>query len=263
MEYIAVRQTDTSAIWSALTYDDAKRLHDSAKPHTNAPDRVLGHKRQTQLGIRMWEGNVVYRFHETDVVTFYPDGRVMLRAWESRATDDVVRAILPRCYVEPWYMCPAGHAVIVGDAVYKLAGMRITLRTGATSQDAWTLEDAARDTEPWEKVVIDQKKMRALYKTSGFDTYKAWARMRERLLHHRELKDGSSAGWRKIRDFDLLALQNPKQYEILSSAFTIEQLRMALLSQAEGVATVTTVPHVTRAGIASLKANRTKYGFLL
>lgn len=82
------------------SHADAREAYDKAKPRRGEDPgderRIPGKETSRQMGVRITrEGNVAFRYHRTDVVTWYPDDRCVVETYTSRATCEFANRFLP------------------------------------------------------------------------------------------------------------------------------------------------------------------------
>lgn len=87
-------------IFTVVNYAAAVALHDKIKPMQSGAHKGLkpaGDRRKPQNQIRKGEnGDVIFRMYNTDVVTFEPDGQILVSngGWVSKSTHDYISEIL-------------------------------------------------------------------------------------------------------------------------------------------------------------------------
>jgi len=83
-----------------INYADAVALHDKIKPMQSGAHKGLkpvGDRRKPQNQIRRGEnGDIILKMYVTDVVTFEPDGKILISngGWASKSTHDYISEIL-------------------------------------------------------------------------------------------------------------------------------------------------------------------------
>ena len=86
-----------SALPNINSWEQAKNFWEKAKPlRINPDERFLGRARDpSKLVIRRPDDVYAFRYHYTDVVTYHPDGRLVIRPWESQSTVFFARCLVP------------------------------------------------------------------------------------------------------------------------------------------------------------------------
>jgi len=83
------------AVWSINSYNEAVAFHDSC-PEKGGVRRIKGKEGSRTMSIRMESGSVRFRYHNTDVVTWHPDGSYEIDPYQSRSTCEFANRFLPQ-----------------------------------------------------------------------------------------------------------------------------------------------------------------------
>lgn len=227
------------------TYAEALTHYNTAqRTHPRLAFVPLGKKTQRDLTmVADLDAAVPYvacRYHSTNVVTFYADGRIGLKPYVSRNTDLVVSEILYGL-VRARYTDTLGtqgililHRQYSEHVAVKLspyAGMRDAPITLTACRDGLTLAPGC--TEPFQHPIVDAKVSRAAYKARGLDRFTAWCRARVAMgvpaSRYDYILNQSNIGGAEAR---LAALADPEQWEALYSSHgltAIDRLRQDIL----------------------------------
>lgn len=80
----------------AFFHKAAEKPWRKGKLHTYYSDHALPGKRQRTCGVRMQNENIIFRLHNTDVVTWRPDGSVRVKVYNSQSTCVFINNFIPR-----------------------------------------------------------------------------------------------------------------------------------------------------------------------
>lgn len=177
---------------SLNTYNAAYQFWEKAKPWRNdkresAPRKVL--KDQTKRSLAVYkdrDGNICFKYHYTDVVTWKPDDTCVLEVWTSMSTDTFADAFAPPS-VRPWFMCPEAPAVGFahgeeqhskhGDyswPEYRFFKVNRGSMTMARSEVSGLWSPQGDDFDPWETTTYDKVKARDALKAHGYADLRPW-----------------------------------------------------------------------------------------
>lgn len=157
------------------SYAEAKCVHDNIKPlrgYLPEDPRPLGHRAAANAKtVRMDSaGAVIFKYHATDVVTWYPDESVMFNPWPSKSTATFAHALLP-LFVDTAGECRSltlRRTDGRDDEVYKLSGAPVYLDYDTTT-NTYHLRTAPGSDQPLGTVPVvyqrvDRAKANAVYR---------------------------------------------------------------------------------------------------
>jgi len=245
---------DTNGLPRIECYADALRRWERTpkiRGHAYCAPRPLGRRSQrTKWLVRHGDEAFSCRLHNTDVMTFHKDGRLVVNPWESKTTNDFFNAIVPGA-VHAAFTCPLGAMLWVGswrspDLRGYLIGTTITVHR---VDGAWVLHPDSVPPRPIENYNAEQKQMRAAAKASGFSDFLAWVKASAAMgrvqvfdySYYRQLDDrtvqemlGDPAQWE-----ELFRLAGPTHTEALT------RIRTSVYRAYGGCVRVESLPHLT------------------
>jgi hypothetical protein len=128
------------------TYADALAYFERAKPWRGetaiTAERPMEHRRHRNYGVRNNGGVIRFRMHQTNVVSYHPDGTIEFDVWSSKTTDSFVNSLVGRSISSHF---TSGYIVVDGMA-YRAVNT-VTIRPDRT----------VVTTEKWSKYVVDRK----------------------------------------------------------------------------------------------------------
>jgi len=136
--------TNVADYASALAYFNAMKPWRGETAPTD--ERPMLHRRARHLGVRNDAGVIRFRLHRTDVVSYYPDGSILLDVYASATTDSFANAILDWSILTSFN---SGYVVVDGLAYRAIDTVLID---GDRNVKA---------TQPWSRYVVDRKRMNA------------------------------------------------------------------------------------------------------
>lgn len=154
------------------TYADALAYFERAKPWRGetAPDdeRPMEHHRHRNYGVRNDGGVIRFRMHQTDVVSYHPDGTIEFDVYNSVTTDSFVNSLVDWSIRSHFF---SGYMVI-DELAYRAVDF-VTIRP----------DRSVSTTEKWSKYRIDRKLMNAAIREYAPDLPDAvkWFRAAEAL----------------------------------------------------------------------------------
>jgi len=169
-------------------YSDAKLYWEKTKPWRGDSDtntRPLAKRKRNQTIRQLNDGSFACRLHQTDVVTYHPNGDVSLQAYPSVSTDAFANRLTPHG-VTTNFNSAAGYVVALShptdhtkDRFYKMEGVHnhLTIRRG---ENGWAPVDLS-ETTPFIKYRLDVTKKNAVFKQYDVAGFKAWFKARESL----------------------------------------------------------------------------------
>ena len=167
--------------FTALVYDHASALayyHDCT-PWRGDPDdaeRPLKHNRKRHMGVRLdRQGNVIFRLHRTDVVTYTTAGTIKLQTYRSMSTDAFANSLTP-----PWLLCGFNSGYLCFGSVWNGGGKLYAL-TPHMEIDLETRIIVSGKTK-WVRERVNVKRANAARKKYDFAAFKAFIAARDTLL---------------------------------------------------------------------------------
>lgn len=170
---------------AARSYADAVEIYNQAIPWQNGgDDRPLPNKRARHMGVRMRGDDVIFRYHRTDVVTWFSDNSFVIDAsWGSRSTDAFANHYMPYDF----NLTRESRALHVGGwengKTYPVAS-EVTV-----AADRTVLTDAI-----FQRSIHKRKETRAMLKELGYYEYLTW-----RNLMYPMVEESMPAMWNRER----------------------------------------------------------------
>lgn len=161
-------------------YATALRYWETCKPWRGETDeddeRPLKNRRVRNTGVRkLSDGRIVYRMHATQVVTYCPDGSLVLRIYNSITTAEFIRTVAPR-HIQVSLSGRAAGNLTVGRAFpvkYYCAAHGDIIRISA--------DDVVTPSSEWGYRVIDRKRANAVRKEYRLSELRNWLRAAQAL----------------------------------------------------------------------------------
>ena len=248
---------------SIRSYADAVAVWNSVKHFrgmvANDP-RPLESRRKYHVTICVGAGSARLKLHGTNVVTYYDDGRLVIdNGFGSTSTENFARRLTPGG-VELlsgrgtlWLYAPEAHRA------YNIGHGTMTLTP--TSNGVWQPVNP----KPWFVPRLDKFKARKALKDYGYNQFKAWLQMRERLsvasigfVGHFSLGDlrGGLKRWVKA-----VEISQETSWQRVSSGGLLGRLRDQVYVDA-GALTVETKPYLIEGEYGKAIRSIKKYGHL-
>ena len=171
---------DTHEFRGLTSYELAFERWQKAEPlHKNGQDahyaeRKLKRNRQTIYSIRMCrDSSIACKYHDTDVVTFAPDGSITLRPYASNPTSQFANSFLPSGVYADFNNRHGVMLHLGSDREYKLG-------TGLYGFEAFTIRKDAEgqwqvdDSEPFEVPYVVTATARETLKRLDFRRFRQW-----------------------------------------------------------------------------------------
>lgn len=196
-------------------YDQALEYWSSAKPWRGEvgenDDRPLKHRRNRNMGVRkLANGNIAFRFHHTDVVTYTPANTVWLVPYASVSTDAFASALTPeRIYAG----FNSGYINIEGKLFKVLHGDPIEIDVAT--------KEIIKGHEPWSRDVLNVKRANAACKALGYRQFAQMVTAMDRLSPHRVFH---TSGYRTDKSDLLRMLSDRTQWADLANLLPTDQL---------------------------------------
>lgn len=156
--------------------------------------RRLGNASQRQtFQIQQYsDRSIACRMYNTDIVTYYPDGRVHLQLWPSISTMRAIHALVPWAHPH-WseradeFLCAVRYNAQHPHVWVRLAGVALTYR-GAPEDARWTegvypMADPQQTQRLW-RPTVQRAEVRAYRDSIGWTPFKRWAMARITLGAH-------------------------------------------------------------------------------
>jgi len=165
-------QIHKSTIPLVTSYEEALALWEKmakyARSETERPIAGDWRRSKAHYGVHnRGERGIAFRYHETDCVTYYPAGHIVITGYDSVSTNTFVDRLTPNC-VTPYFAGNRGELIRLFDRFYLLgAGDWIMVDPAKKLVDHWT---------PFDDVDLDREKARQALKKWNFDEFKAWTR---------------------------------------------------------------------------------------
>lgn len=149
------------------TYADAVAMYGRAtawRGEDPAGDRPLPDKRSRDYGVRVDDTDVVFRYHNTDVVRWHADGSYTLNTggYRTNSTCAFATNFMPRRH---HLQKGAGH-LRINERLYPIAGHEVTV----SADEVPSGEGLGR----FSKRKVNRKRAKALLSTLGYPEYRAW-----------------------------------------------------------------------------------------
>jgi hypothetical protein len=152
------------------SHAEALAYYNSMKPWrgetADGDERPLRNRRYRNTGVRkLADGSVVFRLHQTDVVTYRSDGSVVLRIYDSMTTAEFIHAHAPSHISASLSGYSVGHVRVAGNFYRACGGDVLTIRgSGVTGARPWI----------WPRV--NRKAANAFRRETGLDKVRQWLR---------------------------------------------------------------------------------------
>lgn len=159
-------------VGSARSYASAEYMFNTARRRTTLAGRsgthfLPGHETGFTGISRTENGDIVFTYHQTDVVTWHPDNSLSLDlSYKSISTTVFANRFVPAevgVYSECSY-------IVVGRKYYQ-PKWRVHIAIG---DEGAYLSNLARDTVPFRKVRLDRKATKAVLATTGYAAFREW-----------------------------------------------------------------------------------------
>jgi hypothetical protein len=153
-------------------YDSAMRYFQSIKPwrgQTGEHDERPLRERSRHKGVRkLHDGSIVFRLHNTDVVTYRPDGSAVISVYQSPTTQTFVDCFGPKSMA--YVNVNSGYATFRGRHYRITHGAVLTLTA-----------DKIDGTSPWVLPRIDRAMANNMRRLTGLDKVKLWVKAADAL----------------------------------------------------------------------------------
>lgn len=106
---------------SINSHAEAVAFYNSCKVkrgHDHGDERPIRGKERSNMSVRITDNVVKFRYHNTDVVSWYPDNSFRIETWESNSTCEFARVFTPR----GTSMTKQGQVLEHNDTYYPLRG---------------------------------------------------------------------------------------------------------------------------------------------
>jgi hypothetical protein len=136
------------------TYADALAYFERATPWRGetaiTDERPMEHRRHRNYGVRNDGGVIRFRMHQTDVVSYHPDGTIEFDVYNSVTTDSFVNSLVG------WSISShfTGEYMVIDELAYRAVSY-VTVRPTRNGQRRVVT------TKMWSKYVVDRKKTNA------------------------------------------------------------------------------------------------------
>jgi hypothetical protein len=172
-------------MYTPLNYAEALARWVRAPTWRKRPDnmRILTRRRhRSKMIVKNADDSVSFRFHDTDVVTYRPDGDVIVEPYASVTTDRFASCYLPLYITAKFHQrALAIHQRGVGlrwiESRYYQAVDTMHLKP-SDGEYAWDVVEP----KPWTRKVPDPQKARAARETWGYSRFRDVFQMRATLL---------------------------------------------------------------------------------
>lgn len=155
-----------------FTYDGAARLFTKAEagsPIKKDAYRLPGKPRAQHMSVRMaTNGDVAFRYHYTDVITWHPDGSYTLCPFSSRSTCSFFDHFAPSGH----YLTRDGGVLILGDTGYALSGGAVHVKDNVPT-------GGLRD---FNRTRVDRKAAKRVLAETRYGEYRDWHAIMKPLL---------------------------------------------------------------------------------
>ena len=208
------------------TYADAVAMYGGAtawRGEDPAGERPLPDKRSRDYGVRIDGTDVVFRYHNTDVVRWHANGSYTLNTggYHTNSTGTFATNFMPRQH----YLQKEATHLRIKDRLYPIAGHKVTVSTDEVPSG----EGLGR----FAKRTVNRKRATALLATLGYPAYRAWY---ETMLPM--VRDTMPPTWRRdyySADAIKESLGDPEMWHglMMSTAGSPAQVREAMYSKYE------------------------------
>lgn len=157
------------------SYDEARRVFNTAKSGKSRgviagydAYAVPGKENNPTISMRMkGDGDVAFRYHYTDVITWHPDGSYTYDDYESTSTCTFFNAFCPI----GTHLTRTGTVLIVGDTGYPVA-------MGCTVRDGKPVDNPGR----FKRACVNRKAAKRVLEPTRYAEYRDWYKIMKPLL---------------------------------------------------------------------------------
>jgi hypothetical protein len=189
------------------SYAEAVALYERAPETRSGERRIPGRARSAITGINMWRGEVTFRYHRTDVVTWKPDGSCVLDLrYSSQSTATFANSFAP------WGIHVLGEAKVIAvgprsETRYYRAGSHVTI----------TPDGEIEGTRAFRVLTPNRKRAKQARVDTGFEPFAAWYKLQASFWQgnlHR-------GGRHRYPDDLIAALRDPEEWQDILSETTL------------------------------------------
>lgn len=154
-------------------YDEAVSYFEGCKPWRGKPDdpRPMQERRSRLMSVRREaNGDIAFRYHNTDVVVWHKDNTFTITVWPSQSTDVFANSFTPAGFGSGMAADNVRIMTTTGWRIYK--AKPVMLFQFDTYSRCMSL---LSQPEPFTKYGVNRERMKQVRVESGFADFKAWA----------------------------------------------------------------------------------------